>query len=120
MVGVLVQENLIARDWLAAHTDGLGEVLPLFEKLDVADHAAKSGVPEELVRATARRIAAAESMATFEDLGVQMNLHSTLVSYLHKLLVLLDRELRQEGRRLPARAVRAAGERRRRRPAHAR
>ena len=31
-----------------------------------------------------------------------MNRHSTLVSYLHKLLVLLDRELRQAGRRLPA------------------
>ena len=41
------------------------------------------------------------SVATFEDLGVQMNRHSTLVSYLHKLLVLLDRQLRQEGRRLP-------------------
>src|SRR5262245_38065337 len=89
LVGVLVQENLIARDWLAAHADGLGEVLPFFETLDVADHVAKSGVPEELVRSTARRIAAAGSMASFEDLGVQMHLHSTLVSYLHKLLVLL-------------------------------
>ncbi len=97
MVGVLVQENLIARDWLAAHSDGLGEVLPLFEKLDVADHAAKSGVPEELVRQTARRIAAAESMATFEDLGVQMNLHSTLVSYLHKLLVLFTGNFGKKG-----------------------
>ncbi|MGH9889069.1 MAG: molybdopterin-dependent oxidoreductase, partial [bacterium] len=89
MLGVLVQENLIARAWLAEHADGLDEVLPLFEHLDVAEHAAKSGVSEEIVRDTARRIAAASSVATFEDLGVQMNLHSTLVSYLHKLRVLL-------------------------------
>ena len=44
---------------------------------------------EETVRATARRIAAAESVAVYEDLGVQMNRHSTLVSYLHKLLIFL-------------------------------
>src|SRR5262249_9443192 len=89
LVGVIVQEGLAKRAWLAAHADGLEQVLPHFESLDVAAHAAKSGVPEEQVRAAARRIAAAESLATFEDLGVQMNLHSTLVSYLHKLLVLL-------------------------------
>ena len=41
------------------------------------------------MQTTARRIAAAKSVAVFEDLGVQMNRHSTLVSYLHWLLVLL-------------------------------
>jgi anaerobic selenocysteine-containing dehydrogenase len=72
-------------------------VLPHFASLDVGAHAAKSGVPEEQVRRTARRIAAAESVATFEDLGVQMNLHSTLVSYLHKLLVLLTGNFGKKG-----------------------
>jgi anaerobic selenocysteine-containing dehydrogenase len=41
------------------------------------------------VRSTARRIATAQSVASFEDLGVQMNRHSTLVSYLHLLLMTL-------------------------------
>ncbi len=54
------------------------------------------------MRDGARRIAAAQSVAIFEDLGVQMNRHSTLVSYLHKLLDPAHRQLRQEGRRLPA------------------
>src|SRR5262249_33530905 len=54
-------------------------------------------VREERVRTTARRIAAASSMATFEDLGVQMNRHSTLVSYLHKLLVFLAGNFGREG-----------------------
>jgi anaerobic selenocysteine-containing dehydrogenase len=97
MVGVIVQDKLVKRDWLAAHADGLEEVLPHFESLDVASHAEKCGVPEELIRATARRIATAESVATFEDLGVQMNLHSTLVSYLHKLLVLLTGNFGKKG-----------------------
>jgi len=97
LIGVLVQEDLIARDWLAEHADGLDEVLPHFERLDVASHSAKSGVPEDVVRDTARRIAAASSVATFEDLGVQMNVHSTLVSYLHKLLVLLTGNFGKKG-----------------------
>jgi anaerobic selenocysteine-containing dehydrogenase len=86
MFAVLVQEDLLSHDWLAAHTDGLEEVLPHFEVLPVDDYCARSGVPEELVRTAARRIASAESAAFFEDLGVQMNRHSTLVSYLHRLL----------------------------------
>ena len=97
LIGVLVQEKWIARAWLATHADGLDEVLPHFDLVDVAAYSAKSGVPEELVRDTARRIAAASSVATFEDLGVQMNLHSTLVSYLHKLLVLLTGNFGKKG-----------------------
>lgn len=97
MIAVIVQEELVERDWLARHVDGLEQVLPHFTSLDVAALAARSGVPEERVRAAARRIAAAESMATFEDLGVQMNVHSTLVSYLHKLLVLLTGNFGKKG-----------------------
>jgi anaerobic selenocysteine-containing dehydrogenase len=87
MIGVLVQEGLLARDWLAEHATGLGEVAPHFEALDVARYCATCGVPEERVREAARRIAVARSAASFEDLGVQMNRHSTLVSYLHRLLM---------------------------------
>src|SRR5206468_10759343 len=47
------------------------------------------GLDPELVRRTARVIGRARALASFEDLGVQMNHHSTLVSYLHRLLILL-------------------------------
>ena len=97
MVGVIVQEGLVAEDWLAAHADGLEEVARHFAALDVARYAERCGVGEELVRSTARRIATASSLATFEDLGVQMNRHSTLVSYLHKLLVLLTGNYGKKG-----------------------
>ena len=97
MVGVLVQEGLLARDWLAAHADGLAAVLPHFEALPVAAYCARSGVPEELVRSATRRIAGAASVATCEDLGVQMNRHSTLVSYLHRLLCLLTGNFGKRG-----------------------
>ena len=114
MIGVLVQEDRIARDWLGAHAEGLEEVLPHFEALPVADYCERCGIPEEQVRAAARRIAAAKSVASFEDLGVQMNRHSTLVSYLHKLLILLTGNYGKPGTAfLPTPLVRlaAGGER---------
>ena len=86
MVGVLVQEGLLAREWLDEHTRGLEEVLPFFEALDVAEYCRISGVPEAQVRRATRLVAGARGAAFFEDLGVQMNRHSTLVSYLHRLL----------------------------------
>ena len=97
MLGVLVQENLLASEWLARHAEGLGEVLPHFAELSIAKYCEACGVPEELVRKAARRIASASSVATFEDLGVQMNRHSTLVSYLHKLLILLTGNFGKKG-----------------------
>jgi anaerobic selenocysteine-containing dehydrogenase len=97
LVATLVQEDRIARAWLAAHADGADSVLPHFAALSVAALCAKCGVPEDLVRQAARRIADARSVASFEDLGVQMNRHSTLVSYLHKLLTLLTGNFGKEG-----------------------
>ncbi len=89
MIATVVQEGLVAEAWIAEHADGLDEVRPLFATLDIAAQAAKAGLDETVVRDVARRIARAKSVASFEDLGVQMNRHSTLVSYLHLLLMLL-------------------------------
>ncbi|MGH7823073.1 MAG: molybdopterin-dependent oxidoreductase, partial [Candidatus Binatia bacterium] len=97
IIAVIVQEELLADDWLAAHASGLDDVLPHFTGLPIAKYCAACGVPEDLVRKAARRIASASSVASFEDLGVQMNRHSTLVSYLHKLLVLLTGNFGKKG-----------------------
>jgi anaerobic selenocysteine-containing dehydrogenase len=86
LFAVIVQEDLLDRDWLSANTDDLDSVLPHFEMLPIAAYCDQAGVPEPLVRSAARRIGRAQSAAFFEDLGVQMNRHSTLVSYLHRLI----------------------------------
>ena len=54
--------------------------------LPIAQYCEEAGCPEEQVREAARVIANANSVAMFEDLGVQMNRNSTLVSYLHYLI----------------------------------
>ncbi len=89
MVATIVQEGLYNNPWLAEHTDGLDQVVETFDQVDVEDCARKSGIDADSLRSTARIIADADSVAVFEDLGVQMNRHSTLVSYLQRLLWLL-------------------------------
>jgi anaerobic selenocysteine-containing dehydrogenase len=89
LVGILVQEELIARAWIAAHTTGYDAIEAELRRIPVARYAEICGVPEELLRAAARRIARAESVAAFEDLGLQMNLHSTLGSWLQRLIWIL-------------------------------
>jgi anaerobic selenocysteine-containing dehydrogenase len=86
MLGVIAQENLVNHKFLAEYAHGAEEVLAVLQAVDVAAHCAAAGLDEELVRTAARRIAGARTMALFEDLGVQMNHHSTLVSYLDTLL----------------------------------
>ena len=76
---------------------GYEPVLAALREVPISEFCAISGVDEGLVRAATRRIAAASSVAAFEDLGVQMNRHSTLVSYLEKLLWLLTGNLGNPG-----------------------
>ena len=97
MLGVLVQEDLVNRAFVDAHSVGLAEVVTSLKAIDVASCCARTGVDEALVRRATRVMAKARSLASFEDLGVQMNRESTLVSYLHHLLVALTGNLGKEG-----------------------
>ncbi len=89
----LVDEAFCAPD----NVEGLDEVRARFADVPVAEYCAHAGVEEAQVREVAKRIAGASSVASFEDLGVQMNHHSTLVSYLHKLTWLLTGNLGKPG-----------------------
>ena len=93
MAAVLVDEQLVDLAWLRDHASGHEPVLEALGAVPIADFCQVCGVDETLVRGATRRIAAAASVAAFEDLGVQMNRHSTLVSYLEKLVWLLTGNL---------------------------
>ncbi|HVK28601.1 MAG TPA: molybdopterin-dependent oxidoreductase [Nocardioides sp.] len=94
---VLVQEDLLDHAFVADHTTGADPVLAAYREVDVADFARRCGVDEELIRTTARRIAAAESVCTYEDLGIQQAPHSTLSSYLNKMLWILTGNFAKRG-----------------------
>jgi formate dehydrogenase len=89
LAGVIVQEGLVDEHFVAEHTNGSAPVLAALAQIPVAEYAAACNVEEELLRAVARRIASALSVATFEDLGIQQAPNSTLCSYLNKLIWVL-------------------------------
>ena len=89
MVAILVQDDLYKKDWVAKNTEGFDEIAKVFKGINVAQYCELCGVDEQLVRTATERIARAQSVAVAEDLGIQMNRHSTLNSYLEKLIWML-------------------------------
>jgi anaerobic selenocysteine-containing dehydrogenase len=89
LAAAVVDEGQVDRAWLAAHASGTEDVIAALAGIDIAAHCAVAGVDEAQVRAAARLLGQAASVAVAEDLGVQMSVHSTLVSYLEKLVWLL-------------------------------
>src|SRR3954471_524737 len=86
MLAVLVQEDLLDHGFLEAHAQGHDEVVAAVRDLDVDASCGRAGVEPALAREAARRIGTAESVSILEDLGLQQSPHSTLNSYLEKLL----------------------------------
>jgi len=89
LLGTIVQEGLVDQEFLDAHTNGSEAALRELASVPVAEFADRCGVEQVTIRAAARRIAGAQSVSTFEDLGIQQGPHSVLCSYLNKLLWVL-------------------------------
>src|SRR5262245_36541919 len=99
LLAILVESDRIDRAFVAAHVAAgeLDHVIAALRAFSIPEACARCGLDEALVRRTADAIAGARAFASFEDLGVQMNHHSTLVSYLHRLLVVLTGNLGRPG-----------------------
>ena len=89
MLAVIVQEGLADDRFLSARTSGYEAVRQVLAAVPVDRYAARSGVPAADVRKVARLVAGAKSASVRVDLGLQQSLHSTLNSYLEKLLFLV-------------------------------
>ena len=90
LLGILVDEHLLADRWLADNANGVDDVVAHLRTIDIAASCQRAGVEEATVRQAARAIGTATGgVSIYEDLGIQMAPHSTLNSYLEKLVVLL-------------------------------
>lgn len=97
MLAILVEEGLVDRAFVDAFTVGESDVISALQRVSIAAYCERSGVDESLVRKAVRAIGKARAFSSFEDLGVQMNHHSTLVSYLHHLIVSLTGHIGKPG-----------------------
>ncbi len=89
ILAILLQDDLVDREFLTRHASDGEALFDVLSQVPVADYCARAGVPEDLVREAARLIGEAESVAVIEDLGIEQAPHSTLNSYLEKLLYVL-------------------------------
>jgi|TARA_Y100001936_G_scaffold234731_1_gene262163 anaerobic selenocysteine-containing dehydrogenase len=97
VLAVMTQEGLTDDKFLNEQCVGWEDLRPLLDEVDVTDYARKCGIPEEELRSAARTMAKAKSLATEEDLGIEMAPHSTLNSWLQRLLFLLTGNFGNEG-----------------------
>ena len=89
LAAVIVRDDLIDHQFVADHVEEVEPVLAALRGVPVEDFAARCGIPASELEAVAHRIGRASSLAVFEDLGVQQGPHSTLVSYLQRLIWIL-------------------------------
>lgn len=97
MVALMLRDHRANQSWLDAHAHGLDALQALFADVDVDVWCAIADVPVAQVHAAVDAIASAESVSILEDLGIQQAPHSTLSSWLEKLLVVLTGNLGRKG-----------------------
>lgn len=89
ILGHIVQSNLLPMGWLEQHASGYEDVIATFTDIPVDEFARFAGLEPELMREAAQAIGEADSFALEEDIGIQMAPHSTLVTYLNFLTMLM-------------------------------
>ncbi|MCZ7586656.1 MAG: molybdopterin-dependent oxidoreductase [Deltaproteobacteria bacterium] len=97
LLAAIAQEERENMAYLSKRTRGYEKLREALLDVPVADYAARAGVPEEDVRRVARTIAGAKSAAVRIDLGLQQSLHSTLNSYLEKVLTIVTGHFGEPG-----------------------
>ncbi len=97
LLGAIVQEDLVDHAFLRDRTSGWDTLRETLAGVPVGEWSARAGLDEAQVREVARRIARASSVATYEDLGMQQGPHSTLSSYLEKLVYLITGNFARPG-----------------------
>jgi anaerobic selenocysteine-containing dehydrogenase len=89
MLGTIVQEGLHDREFIAKRTVGFESLAEVLQEIPVDDYARLAGLDPEVVRDVARRYAKTERACIRTDLGLEHSPHSTLNTYLAKLLFLV-------------------------------
>ena len=86
MIAIILDQGLYHKEYIDAYTDGFHEILPWFSGFDVRAALKVCELDYDLVVRVCRELATRRS-CILDDLGILMNRHSALVSYL--LVVLL-------------------------------
>jgi len=86
MIAIILEQGWQDQAFIASHTTGLDEVTATLSGFPVKDALSVCGLEYEQVKEVCRLFTSRKS-AVMSDLGVLMNRHSTLVSYLEEILL---------------------------------
>lgn len=97
MLAIIVREGLHDRAFLAARSAGFEALEAELRAIPVEEFVRRADVPLADVERVARTFATAKAACVRVDLGLQQSLHSTLNSYLEKLLFLVTGHFGKRG-----------------------
>ena len=86
IVAIMVRDGLCDDEFVAAHVADAQPVLDVLAQVPIDDYSQRCGIPVADLEAVAHRIGAAETCTVFEDLGIEQGPHSTLVSYIQRMI----------------------------------
>ena len=86
MLGIIVQEELYDKPFIAAHCTGFEALEKSLRAIDVDRYIARTELDQDTIYTIARDFAKAKAGCVRIDLGLQHSLHSTVTAYLEKIL----------------------------------
>ena len=89
LAGIIVQEGLVNKSYQQEKVRNSARMQRLLQGVDVAEMARRCGVALEDIEATACEFATAKNACISYDLGIEQIPHTTLVSYLIRVILLL-------------------------------
>ena len=97
ILAALVRRDTIDHEFLRQHTVGFDEVRDALLRIPVEQWAAAADIPLEQIEQCVDMICAAKAMTVRVELGIQQGVHSTLNSYLEKMLIMLTGSFGRKG-----------------------
>lgn len=89
LAAIIAQEQLQDTRYIQERVKGYDQLATTLRAIDPALMAERAGVPLDDLKATAREFAQAPSACIYFDLGIEQIPHSTIVSYLINVLLLI-------------------------------
>ncbi len=96
VIRILLDEGLVARDYVAGHVNGFEEIQRWFDDVNVEENCRVCGLDKETVHHFTQLFATRKT-ALRSDLGVYMGRHSTLHSYFELILLALTGRIGARG-----------------------
>lgn len=97
IIATIIKDGLVDQAFISKYTIDYERVRKTFESINIPEFAEFSGIELAQVETVAHGFAKAKTATVRADLGIQQSLHSTLNSYLEKLLFLLTGNFNKAG-----------------------